>query len=247
VFAITYRKTATSASAARWAHHCGRARVRRPAHRIPVIGDADTGFGNVVNVVRTVREYERAGAAAIHIEDQLTPKRPAYIGDFEGAFVSRQEMVDKIRAACDARTDPEFVIVARCDVADDDERTERLVACIEAGADVAWLNARGAEALRAQRRALAAKPALGVLPGRMTTREYQDIGVNLAIIPGALQIAALAAQEALLRNVIEHGSARAYLQSAAGNAAMSTFYNSQGTAEVQAIESRFGGSPTDHE
>jgi 2-methylisocitrate lyase-like PEP mutase family enzyme len=81
----------------------------------------------------------------------------------------------------------------------------------------------------------------------MTTREYQDIGVNLAIIPGALQIAALAAQEALLRNVIEHGSARAYLQSAAGNAAMSTFYNSQGTAEVQAIESRFGGSPTDHE
>src|SRR5579862_5057178 len=67
---------------------------------IPVIGDADTGFGNVVNVVRTVREYERAGAAAMHIEDQLTPKRPMHSG-FEGAFIGRQEMVDKIRAAVD--------------------------------------------------------------------------------------------------------------------------------------------------
>src|SRR5207248_10166761 len=71
---------------------------------IPVIGDADTGFGNVVNVVRTVREYERVGVAAIHIEDQVTPKRPAYQGH-AAEFVSRQEMVDKIRAACDARTD----------------------------------------------------------------------------------------------------------------------------------------------
>src|SRR5438445_7323127 len=68
---------------------------------LPVIGDADTGFGNVVNVVRTVREYERAGAAAMHIEDQLTPKRPAYQG-YESGFISRQEMVDKIRAAVDA-------------------------------------------------------------------------------------------------------------------------------------------------
>jgi 2-methylisocitrate lyase-like PEP mutase family enzyme len=100
---------------------------------LPVIGDADTGFGNVVNVVRTVREYERAGAAGMHIEDQLTPKRPMHSG-FEGAFISRQEMVDKIRAAVDARTDEGLVIIARCDVTDPQERADRAAACLEAGA-----------------------------------------------------------------------------------------------------------------
>src|SRR5205814_1782585 len=83
--------------------------------------------------VRTLREYERAGAAAMHIEDQLTPKRPMHSG-FEGAFISRQEMVDKIRAAADNRSDENFVIIARCDVTDAQEKIERANACLEAGA-----------------------------------------------------------------------------------------------------------------
>jgi len=208
------------------------------AVEIPVIGDADTGFGNVVNVVRTVREYERAGVAAIHIEDQLTPKRPAYTGEFEGAFVSRQEMVDKIRAACDARTDPELVVIARCDVPGE-ECTERLAACLEAGADVAWLHASGPEALRAQREALAGKPCLGVLPGSMTLQQYEEIGANCALIPGALQVAALAAQRQALLSLLNSGSVRPYLETLPDLAEVSAFYNGQGTAEVQDIERRF--------
>ena len=80
---------------------------------IPVICDADTGYGNPLNVRRTVREYEAAGVAAIHIEDQLFPKK---CGFFEGKqVIPQEEMVPKVRAALDARTDPDFVVIARCD------------------------------------------------------------------------------------------------------------------------------------
>ena len=83
------------------------------AVNIPVVCDADTGYGNPLNVQRTVREYEAAGVAGIHIEDQLFPKK---CGFFEGKQVIPQEdAVQKLRAALDARTDPDFVIIARCD------------------------------------------------------------------------------------------------------------------------------------
>src|SRR5581483_6276902 len=119
-------------------------------------------------VVRTVREYERAGAAAIHIEDQLTPKRPAYQG-FDAGFVTRKEMVDKIRAALDARTDDQLAIVARCDVSDENERTERLIACLEAGADIAWFSGRDAGALQKLHAALPPNTkCMGVLQRNMT-------------------------------------------------------------------------------
>ncbi|HEX9810057.1 MAG TPA: isocitrate lyase/PEP mutase family protein, partial [Alphaproteobacteria bacterium] len=132
---------------------------------IPIIADADTGFGGAVNVVRTVREYERAGAAAIHIEDQMTPKRPMHQG-LSGSFVTRAEMVDKIRAAVDTRDDEDLVIIARCDVDDWGEKLERLVACMEAGADAAWLSARGEERIRELCEAVG-KPTVGVLPRGM--------------------------------------------------------------------------------
>src|SRR5438876_5383089 len=89
--------------------------VRRMALRvsIPVVADGDTGHGDLHNVVRTVREFERAGAAGILIEDQVTPKR---CGHFEGKqLISADEMVLKLRAALDARRDPDFVLIARTD------------------------------------------------------------------------------------------------------------------------------------
>src|SRR5438093_186756 len=89
--------------------------VRRMAQRvaIPVVADGDTGHGDLHNVVRTVREFERAGAAGILLEDQVTPKR---CGHFEGKqIIPAEEMVLKLRAALDARADPDFVIVARTD------------------------------------------------------------------------------------------------------------------------------------
>src|SRR5262249_43786537 len=80
---------------------------------LPVIADADTGYGNVLNAVRTVREYERAGVAGLHIEDQVAPKKCGHIAGKQ--IIPTQEFCDKIRAANEYRTDPDFVIIARTD------------------------------------------------------------------------------------------------------------------------------------
>ena len=89
------------------------ARYIAEAIEIPVVVDADNGYGNAINVRRTVREFERAGVAGIHIEDQVWPKRCGHM--FGKKLIPAEEMVQKIRAALDARRDPDFVIIARCD------------------------------------------------------------------------------------------------------------------------------------
>ena len=108
---------------------------------VPVIADADTGYGNAINVQRTVREYENAGAAAMHIEDQVFPKR---CGFFEGKqCVPMEEHVQKIRAALDARSEPNLVIIARTDaVAPNgwDDAIRRAEAYRSAGADLVFVD-----------------------------------------------------------------------------------------------------------
>ena len=89
------------------------ARYIAEAVRIPVIVDADNGYGNAINARRTVREFERAGVAGIHIEDQVWPKRCGHM--FGKRLIAKDEMVGKLKAALDARRDPDFVIIARCD------------------------------------------------------------------------------------------------------------------------------------
>jgi 2-methylisocitrate lyase-like PEP mutase family enzyme len=210
---------------------------------IPVIADADTGFGGAVNVVRTVKDYERAGAAAIHIEDQLTPKRPTHMG-YSGSFVSRQEMVDKIRAAVDTREDENLVIIARCDIDDWEEKLERSAACVEAGADGVWLSARGAENIR-ELADTAGKPGFGVLPRGMSLAEYQSAGASCAVIPGALQTAALCVQLELLEELKRSGKAEAYLDSLPHIKEMRPYYNQQGKEELEHIENTYGGAPKD--
>lgn len=113
------------------------ARYIAEAVRIPVIVDADNGYGNALNVMRTVREFERAGVAGIHIEDQDWPKRCGHM--FGKRLIPMEEMVQKIRAALDARRDEDFVIIARCDalMVEGLEKTlERGEAYAEAGADM---------------------------------------------------------------------------------------------------------------
>ena len=108
---------------------------------IPVICDADTGYGNALTTQRTVREYEAAGVAGIHIEDQVFPKK---CGFFEGKqVVPMEEHVQKIRAALDARRDPDFVIIARCDayaVTGWEDTVRRCKAYREAGADLVFVD-----------------------------------------------------------------------------------------------------------
>ena len=111
------------------------------AVNIPVVCDADTGYGNPLNVRRTVREYEAAGVAGIHIEDQLFPKK---CGFFEGKqVIPYEEMVQKIHAALDVRTDPDFVVIARCDayaVTSWEDTVKRCLAYIDAGADMVFVD-----------------------------------------------------------------------------------------------------------
>jgi len=106
---------------------------------LPLLVDADTGFGGAFNIARTVKSLARAGAAGIHIEDQVAAKR---CGHRPGkAIVSREEMVDRIKAAVDARSDENFVIMARTDalaVEGMEKTVERAVACVEAGADMVF-------------------------------------------------------------------------------------------------------------
>jgi 2-methylisocitrate lyase-like PEP mutase family enzyme len=111
------------------------------ASGLPVIADADTGYGNPLNVQRTVRAYERAGAAALHLEDQVFPKK---CGFFEGKrVIPAAEHVQKIKAACDARTSDDFVIIARTDalaVTGWDDVTDRVHAYRDAGADAVFVD-----------------------------------------------------------------------------------------------------------
>src|SRR5438105_14315682 len=109
---------------------------------IPVIADADTGYGNALNVIRTVREYEKAGVAAFHLEDQVSPKK---CGHYEGKeVISTAEMVGKIKAAVDTRLDQRLVVIARSDaraVEGLDAAIDRVNAYLEAGADVGFVEA----------------------------------------------------------------------------------------------------------
>jgi 2-methylisocitrate lyase-like PEP mutase family enzyme len=199
---------------------------------IPVIGDAEEGFGSSIHVRRTVREFERAGVAAIHIEDSATPKRPVHMGFAESA-ISRSEMVDKIRCAVDARTDPSLIIIARSTIQSDfNEMKARLHECLEMGADAFWLVLREPAQIRELCSFFKGKPGIGVLPGGMTAQEYEASGARCALIPGALSITALHAQRQLLEEIKKSGTPATYLSAQAGIDVATEFYSKQGAAEL---------------
>ena len=108
---------------------------------IPLVCDADTGYGNAINAMRTVRDFESAGVAAIHIEDQVSPKRCGHVAGKR--VIALEEAVGKLRAALDARTDPDFMIIARTDAVAApggglDEGVRRARAFADAGCDMVW-------------------------------------------------------------------------------------------------------------
>ena len=157
---------------------------------LPLLADVDTGFGpSAFNIARTVRAVIKAGAAAMHLEDQVGAKRCGHRPNKE--IVSREEMVDRIRAAVDARTDASFVIMARTDalsVEGEERAIERAVACVEAGADMIFPEAmtrvdlyrRFADAVKVP--ILANLTEFGVTP-LFTTAELASAGVSLALYP----------------------------------------------------------------
>jgi len=159
---------------------------------VPVIADADTGYGNELNTFRAVREFESRGVAAIHIEDQVFPKK---CGHLEGKeIVSREDWLAKIRAAAAARRDPDFTIIARTDaraVAGLDEAIARANAALTSGADMAFVEAPQTEdEIAAVPRLVKGPCLLNVVRGGKTPdidlRHAEALGYKLAILPGLL-------------------------------------------------------------
>ncbi|WIM09857.1 isocitrate lyase/PEP mutase family protein [Enhydrobacter sp.] len=159
---------------------------------IPLISDSDTGYGNELNVFRTVQEFERAGVAAIHIEDQVFPKKCGHLDNKE--LVSREDFVAKIRAASAARRSNDFCIIARTDsraVAGLDEAVERANAALANGADVAFVEAPQTLAeIEAVPRRVKGPCLLNVVRGGKTPEieleTAERMGYAIAIVPGLL-------------------------------------------------------------
>jgi 2-methylisocitrate lyase-like PEP mutase family enzyme len=174
------------------------------AVEIPVIADMDAGYGNALNVIRSVREYEKTGVSAFHLEDQVSPKK---CGHYEGKqVVSKAEMVGKIKAAVDTRRDADMVIIARSDaraIEGLQASIDRVNAYLEAGADVGFVEApQSAEELRAAARQLT-KPALvNIFEGGKTpalpARELESMGYRIGIYPSQTHRAAIAAAKKVL-------------------------------------------------
>jgi 2,3-dimethylmalate lyase len=198
---------------------------------VPCIADGETGFGIGINVARMVREYERAGVAAIHLEDSTVPKRPARLG-FESPTVSTVEFLDKVKVALDARTDETLVIIARSELrGNDEEKIERLGRAVELGADAFWaggFSPAQVEQVCGQFK----KPAVAVLPKGMTAQRFGALGVKIGVIPGALAIAGLLAQRALLEDMKASGSWSDWLERQPGFKAANDYYNEQGLADL---------------
>jgi 2-methylisocitrate lyase-like PEP mutase family enzyme len=176
----------------------------REAVDVPIIVDADTGFGNAVNVWHTVRALERAGADCIQLEDQVFPKR---CGHFSGKEVAPlPEMLAKIRAAADARTDPDFLILARTDsraVLGFEAAVERAQAFADAGADILFVEAtESLEEVRALPKLLNKPQLINIVIGGKTpaldAKELGDMGYGIILYANAaLQGAVAGMQRAL--------------------------------------------------
>ncbi len=177
------------------------AKLIASAVRAPLIADADTGFGNAINVVRTVEEYIRAGVAGMHLEDQVAPKRCGHVAGRE--VIARDEAVLKIRAACQTRDalDPDFVIIARTDArgahgGSMEEAITRANAFLEAGADLAFVEGPKDRQEVAHICQAVKGPVFynmtGISP-RFTAEEMATIGIRACILPGAAMRATIMA------------------------------------------------------
>jgi 2-methylisocitrate lyase-like PEP mutase family enzyme len=185
---------------------------------IPVIADADTGYGNPLNVIRTVGAYEAAGVAGIHIEDQVAPKK---CGHMEGKLVvGAQEMAAKVRAAVEARAQPEFVIIARTDaraVEGLEQALERARLYREAGADALFIEALVSEAeVEEAARAFPGVPLLfnwaeGGKTPPVSLARLTELGYRIVIFPIGTLLAATAAMRAILREIATSGTPAAAL------------------------------------
>jgi 2-methylisocitrate lyase-like PEP mutase family enzyme len=209
------------------------------AVNIPIVSDCETGYGNAVNVTRAVREFEKAGVAALHIEDQMTPKRAGHEG-FDVGLISREEFVNKVKAALDTRRDQNLVIIARSEAKDSlQERIDRVSACCEAGADAVWLSARTEDEIKAF--AKIGKPMVGVPPRQiMPLSRWGELGGRIGCIPTVLQVAALHGMRQCLEELRKSGTEAAYFKQTPGIEDTRKWYANLGNAELKELEKKYG-------
>jgi 2-methylisocitrate lyase-like PEP mutase family enzyme len=209
---------------------------------IPVIADADTGYGNAVNVIRTVREYEKTGVAGFHLEDQVSPKK---CGHYEGKeVIGRAEMVGKIKAAVDTRRDADLVIIARSDaraIEGLEAAIDRVNAYLEAGADVGFVEApQTVEELRIVGKSVRGPALVNVFEGGKTpmlgATELAEMGFRLGIYPSQTHRAAIRAAQRVLTAMKRDGDTSAV------EAELATFQEREdaiGTARWRELEEKY--------
>jgi len=209
---------------------------------LPVIADCDNGYGGPLNVRRAVQEYERAGVAAIHLEDQVLPKRCGHLAGKQ--LVSPAEMAAKVRAAADARRDADFLLIARTDalaVEGLERALERAALYAEAGADLLFVEAPG--------------PAeVGAIPGRLprpavynmatsgktpflNRTEIGGLGYRLILYPNWLLLAAIQAAGSVLETLRRDGTVAGIAPQLPD---FRRFFDLVGMQDVRALEERYG-------
>jgi len=184
----------------------------RDAVALPLIVDADTGFGNALNVARTIKVLERSGANAIQLEDQEFPKR---CGHFSGkSVIDCAEMVQKIHAAVDARNDADLIIIARTDALAShgfEDAIERAAAYIEAGADMTFIEApKTKEEIAEIPRRLRVPQLINIVSGGLTPtvglRELETFGFSMILYANAALQASIAGMQNVLKHLKTHGT-----------------------------------------
>ncbi|NLC12212.1 MAG: oxaloacetate decarboxylase [Firmicutes bacterium] len=187
------------------------------AVNIPVVADIDTGYGNALNVIRTVKEFEKAGVSCVQIEDQVFPKRCGHLAGKE--IVPKEEMIAKIKAAVDSRLDEDLMIMARTDaiaIEGLDKAIERAIAYQEAGADIIFVEApRTVEEMKKITSSLSVPLLANMVEGGKTpllsAKELEDIGYSIVIYPNAaIRVIAKAVSE-LMMELREKGTTRDYI------------------------------------
>ena len=210
---------------------------------VPVVADADTGYGNQINVLRTVQQYEQAGVAGIHIEDQVLPKKCGHMENKQ--VVDADEMYAKIRAAAAARRDEDFVLIARTDARAPhglDEALRRATGCVEAGADVLFVEALQGEAeIERVASEFSGVPLLfnWAEGGKTPPLTYDDIaalGFSMIIMPIGTLLSATTAMQRFLAKLKETGTPAPFADDLMP---FSEFTDTIGLPEIVDLEQRF--------
>lgn len=209
---------------------------------VPLIADADTGYGGILNVIRTVQEYERGGVSGVQLEDQVLPKR---CGHMEGKeLVGKKEMVSKVKAAVHARKSDDLVIIARTDaraVNGFDDAMERAIAYQEAGADIIFFEAPQSVEEMKKVAATIKAPLLAnmVEAGKtpfLTSAELEQIGYKLVIYPSSTLYAATKSIIDLLQCLKDTDSTMGYIDKMT---AFKDFYDMVGVEKARNLEKSF--------